>query len=89
MSVHGRKDFILLQLNEGMLELKVDNGKGIIVAQVNMSNPYQICDGEWHTIESKFVFCFYIRQFSSTRVGGTNQRHRERNRISSHLSQQY
>ncbi|RXG51382.1 Laminin subunit alpha-4 [Armadillidium vulgare] len=51
MSVHGRRDFILLQLRDGVIELKVDNGKGIIGTQFNLSNAYHICDGGWHSIQ--------------------------------------
>lgn len=53
MSVHGRRDFVLLQLRNGSVELTVDNGKGEIVNRYTPSSPWTICDGKWHTIQGK------------------------------------
>ncbi|XP_064094479.1 laminin subunit alpha-like isoform X2 [Macrobrachium nipponense] len=51
MSVHGRRDFVLLQLKDGAIEFSVDNGKGVITARYTLPSPWMICDGEWHTIQ--------------------------------------
>ncbi|XP_050725715.1 laminin subunit alpha-like isoform X5 [Eriocheir sinensis] len=50
-SVHGRRDFVLLQLRNGSLELSVDNGKGIITATYAPSSPWSFCDGKWHSVQ--------------------------------------
>lgn len=50
-SVHGKRDFVLLQLNNGTLELKVDNGKGVMVVQYKPASPWSFCDGQWHSIK--------------------------------------
>lgn len=52
-SVHGRRDFVLLQLRNGSLELSVDNGKGIITATYEPSSPWSFCDGKWHSVQCK------------------------------------
>ena len=54
MSVHGRRDFVLLQLRNGSLELSVDNGKGIITTTYTPFSPWSFCDGQWHSIQCKF-----------------------------------
>ncbi|XP_071537849.1 laminin subunit alpha isoform X2 [Panulirus ornatus] len=50
-SVHGRRDFVLLQLKDGSVELTVDNGKGPIIARYTPSSPWMLCDGNWHSIQ--------------------------------------
>jgi len=51
MSVHGRRDFLLLQMVNGVLKFSVDNGKGAISAQYTPPHEYYFCDGQWHTIQ--------------------------------------
>uniref|UniRef100_A0A0P4VVW3 Laminin subunit alpha n=1 Tax=Scylla olivacea TaxID=85551 RepID=A0A0P4VVW3_SCYOL len=51
MSVHGRRDFVLLQLRNGSLELSVDNGKGIITTTYTPVSPWSFCDGQWHSVQ--------------------------------------
>lgn len=51
MSVHGRRDFVMLQLRDGAVELSVDNGKGIITAKYTLPSPWMMCDGAWHSIQ--------------------------------------
>ena len=55
MSVHGRRDFVMLQLKDGNVEFSVDNGKGIISSTYIPSNPFGMCDGNWHSISGNFV----------------------------------
>ncbi|XP_069164876.1 laminin subunit alpha isoform X2 [Procambarus clarkii] len=50
-SVHGRRDFVILQLRNGSVELSVDNGKGIITAKYTPTHPWVLCDGNWHSIQ--------------------------------------
>jgi laminin alpha 3/5 len=51
MSVHGRRDFLLLQMVNGVLKFSVDNGKGAISAQYTPPHEHYFCDGHWHTIQ--------------------------------------
>jgi hypothetical protein len=51
MSVHGRRDFLLLQMVNGILKFSVDNGKGAISAQYTPPHEHYFCDGQWHTIQ--------------------------------------
>lgn len=50
-SVHGVRDYVFVQLNNGAVELKVDNGKGPIETSLNPSSPWLLCDGNWHSIQ--------------------------------------
>ncbi|KAF2360979.1 Laminin G domain [Trinorchestia longiramus] len=51
MSIHGRRDFLLLQLSNGSFEFSADNGRGIIKAAIAPIDPYAFCDGNWHRLE--------------------------------------
>jgi laminin alpha 3/5 len=51
LSVHGRRDFLLLQMVNGVLKFSVDNGKGAISAEYTPPHEYYFCDGHWHTIQ--------------------------------------
>ena len=51
MSVHGRRDFLLLQMVDGYLKFSVDNGKGAISAQYTPPHEHYFCDGHWHSIQ--------------------------------------
>eukprot|EP00106_Octopus_bimaculoides_P021089 XP_014788531.1 PREDICTED: laminin subunit alpha-like [Octopus bimaculoides] len=50
-AVHGKEDFMLLQIVDGVVQLSFDNGNGIIstVSQPKQNN--QICNGQWHRIK--------------------------------------
>ncbi|XP_047502805.1 laminin subunit alpha-like isoform X1 [Penaeus chinensis] len=73
MSVHGRRDFVLLQLRNGSVELTVDNGKGEIVNRYTPSSPWTICDGKWHTIQvikNKIIAILIVDGTSTNPVSG-------------------
>ena len=52
MSVHGRRDFLLLQMVNGALIFSVDNGRGPIVATYIPPQEHHLCDGKWHYIQA-------------------------------------
>lgn len=54
MSVHGRRDFLLLQMVNGALIFSVDNGRGPIVATYIPPHEHSLCDGKWHTVQGIF-----------------------------------
>lgn len=58
LSVHGRRDFLLLQMVNGVLKFSVDNGKGAISAQYTPPHEHYFCDGNWHTIQGMKT-CIY------------------------------
>lgn len=45
-----RRDFLGLQLINGVVDFSFDNGGGITRVNVTFPNSYYICDGGWHTI---------------------------------------
>lgn len=51
MAVHGRYDYLILQMVEGRIMMTVDNGVGPIKASYLPQDSYYLCDGEWHTIQ--------------------------------------
>ncbi|CAL4100667.1 unnamed protein product, partial [Meganyctiphanes norvegica] len=58
MSVHGKHDFMMLQMKDGSIELSIDNGKGIITVRYKPATPWSLCDGRWHSvkvIKNKYV----------------------------------
>lgn len=52
LAVHGRKDYLVLQIINGTVKFTVDNGKGALSSSF-MKDPYDLCDGDWHTIQGK------------------------------------
>ncbi|XP_018008782.1 laminin subunit alpha [Hyalella azteca] len=72
MSIHGRRDFILLQLHNGSLEFSVDNGAGIIKAAIAPVDPYSFCDGNWHkvgVVKLKNLVVLTVDGISATNTG--------------------
>ncbi|XP_076046327.1 laminin subunit alpha isoform X4 [Oratosquilla oratoria] len=52
ISVHGRRDFILLEMRDGSVQFSVDNGNGIIIAKHTPASKFNLCDGNWHEIQA-------------------------------------
>ncbi|XP_063239907.1 laminin subunit alpha [Bacillus rossius redtenbacheri] len=52
LSVHGRHDYLLLQMVNGVIKFSVDNGKGAISASFDTQDEFHLCDGRWHNIEA-------------------------------------
>lgn len=50
VSVHGKRDYFVLQMVDGSVKATVDNGKGNFTAVYTPPNPYYFCDGQWHSI---------------------------------------
>jgi len=61
MSVHGRRDFLLLQMVNGALIFSVDNGRGPIVATYISPEEHHLCDGKWHYIQGMIALEMYIK----------------------------
>lgn len=53
MSVHGGKDFLVLELLENEVVANVENGKGPFRASYKLGNKFSLCDGQWHKIHGK------------------------------------
>lgn len=54
MSVHGRRDYLVIQMVDGDIRFTVDNGKGPIEAAFKPSGKHYFCDGNWHSIQGKY-----------------------------------
>lgn len=59
LSVHGKKDYMVLELLEDEIVVTVENGNGPFKASYKLGNKFHLCDGNWHKIHGKFD-CFHI-----------------------------
>lgn len=53
ISVHGRRDYLILEMVNGVIKLTVENGKGAITTSFQPDKPHYFCDGQWHNIQGK------------------------------------
>lgn len=53
MSVHGKKDYFILEMVNGSMKLTAENGLGPITAIFEPKTPYYFCDGNWHNIQGE------------------------------------
>jgi laminin alpha 3/5 len=51
-AVRGRRDYLVLAMNEGAIEFTVDNGRGPIQATFQPGDKHEFCNGEWHEIHA-------------------------------------
>ncbi|XP_015919728.2 laminin subunit alpha isoform X1 [Parasteatoda tepidariorum] len=51
MAVHGKVDYLILQMVDGRVEISVDNGAGPITSSFIPTDEHYLCDGEWHTVQ--------------------------------------
>ncbi|KAJ0183974.1 hypothetical protein K1T71_000397 [Dendrolimus kikuchii] len=58
LSVHGKKDYMVLELLEDEVVVTVENGNGPFKASYKLGNKFHLCDGNWHKIH--VVKSFYV-----------------------------
>ncbi|KAH1008402.1 hypothetical protein HUJ05_008957 [Dendroctonus ponderosae] len=75
VAVHGRRDYLVLEMTNGHLKLAVENGKGPVVATYIPpgNDSYSLCDGQWHEIQvvkSKNVVTLSVdNMFTDPKIG--------------------
>ncbi|KAB0790802.1 hypothetical protein PPYR_15312 [Photinus pyralis] len=52
ISVHGKRDYLVLEMVDGVIKLTVENGKGPIYTSFKPDKPHYFCDGQWHSIQA-------------------------------------
>ncbi|XP_071119471.1 laminin subunit alpha-like [Haliotis cracherodii] len=52
LAVHGRGDYLVLQMVDGKIILRADNGMGAITTSFTPSTSNSLCDGKWHVIKA-------------------------------------
>lgn len=57
LSVHGKKDYLVLELLENEVVANVENGNGPFRASFSLGNKFELCDGNWHKIHGKLSSC--------------------------------
>lgn len=51
LTVHGKRDYLVLEMVNGGIRFTVDNGRGPIVTSFSPDRTDYLCDGQWHTIQ--------------------------------------
>ena len=60
LSIHGRRDFMLLEMVNGTIKFLVRTVKGPIESSFEPTSPHSLCDGNWHNIRGKFLQSFSL-----------------------------
>lgn len=55
MAVHAKRDYLVLQINDGSINFTVENGNGPVSTIFRPSTPDYFCDGQWHSIIGKYT----------------------------------
>lgn len=50
LSVHGKKDYLVLEMINGTIKFLVKTQKGLIETSYEPTKPNSLCDGHWHNI---------------------------------------
>ncbi|KAK6627794.1 hypothetical protein RUM44_010273 [Polyplax serrata] len=67
LAVHGKKDYLFLQMVNGVIEFTVDNGRGPFTSAYKPGDEYFFCDGRWHfihAVQAKNVIVLSVDSFS-------------------------
>lgn len=51
LSVHGRRDYLVLELVNGTIKFLLNTHKGPIETSFKPMHPNSLCDGHWHNIQ--------------------------------------
>lgn len=56
LSVHGKKDFLILEMVSGTIRFMIKSNKGQTTIETSFKPPYpnSLCDGNWHNIRGNF-----------------------------------
>ncbi|XP_070151389.1 laminin subunit alpha [Polyergus mexicanus] len=52
LSVHGKKDYLVLEMINGTVKFLVRTQKGLIETSYEPTKPNSLCDGHWHNIRA-------------------------------------
>ncbi|GJQ84232.1 LanA [Trypoxylus dichotomus] len=52
LTVHGKRDYLVLEMVHGGIKFTVENGKGPITTTFSPERTHYLCDGHWHTIQA-------------------------------------
>ncbi|XP_033329969.2 laminin subunit alpha [Megalopta genalis] len=52
LSVHGKRDYLILEMINGTVKFLVKTAKGTIETSFEPMNPNSLCDGKWHNIRA-------------------------------------
>lgn len=58
LSIHARKDYLVLELVNGTVRMTVENGAGEITSTYIPPDTSLLCDGHWHTIKGMGALIF-------------------------------
>ncbi|CAB0016129.1 unnamed protein product, partial [Nesidiocoris tenuis] len=73
LAIHGERDYLVLELDYGVLSAKISSGKGSLVNSFVKPVPSSWCDGNWHSVSlSKYKHVVQLgvdSDFSSPTAG--------------------
>ncbi|KRT82253.1 hypothetical protein AMK59_4776, partial [Oryctes borbonicus] len=52
LTVHGKRDYLVLEMITGGIKFTVENGRGPITTTFSPERTHYLCDGHWHTIQA-------------------------------------
>ncbi|KAK3929045.1 Laminin subunit alpha [Frankliniella fusca] len=73
ISVHGNKDYLILQLVNGTVKFTVNNGEGPITVEYKPVEPQDVCKGDWlriQAVKSKEILTLGVNDFFGEPVFG-------------------
>lgn len=56
LSVHGKRDYLVLEMINGTVKFLVKTAKGSIETSFEPTKPNSLCDGNWHNIRGNISF---------------------------------
>ncbi|XP_054012773.1 laminin subunit alpha [Hylaeus anthracinus] len=76
LSVHGKRDYLVLEMINGTVKFLVKTAKGSIETSVEPTNTNSLCDGNWHNIravkQKNSVILSVDHKASPPGIGGKN-----------------
>lgn len=56
LSIHGKKDYLILQMKDGAIEFTVDSGRGPVSSTFTPPQKSFFCDGNWHHVHGNIFY---------------------------------
>ena len=63
LSVHGKKDYLILEMVNGTIKFIVKTSQGLLETSNDMSKKINLCDGGWHSIKGIYKIIFINNEF--------------------------
>lgn len=70
LSVHGKRDYLVLEMINGTVKFLVKTTKGFIETSFEPSKSNSLCDGNWHNVRGNisFISCVCVCDLSIAQI---------------------